>query len=233
MKNKMKRIVASVCVAATAIAICSAGVLALDLGDFSESAQNRTNEIILAEKENRAPVLSFTQEEKNAMIEQRKSVKQEYQGMSDEEFFASIGREDLIEQQKKLQEKIANDKENERFYTDAKQADFLFREEAAKRLECAADLVTRYNYYPDGLDTAKLDSDEDYMLDFIINVCKAYSEHKNDLSSTERSTIETYLNNTYDTVTGWFPQSEKSMDAYEMIEKTIQVQHYSTSVERR
>ena len=108
-----------------------------------------------------------------------------------------------------------------------------FRKDASQRLECAVNLVKRYNYYPDGVDIAKIDSDEDYMLDFVINVCKAYSEHKNELSSTECSTIETYLNKTYDYITGWFPQSEKSMDAYEMIEKTIEVQHYSTSVERR
>lgn len=48
-----------------------------------------------------------------------------------------------------------------------------------------------------------------------------------------QSTIVKFLNDNYNGITLWYPQTDKTMDTYELIEKTIDVEFYNTQVERR
>lgn len=233
MKSKKKGIIMSCIIGVMALSLCSVGVLAMDPGEKTDDILNDP-EYCNALNEGRLPTeIKYSNEEKQQMIEKRKADKIKYGTKTELEIAKEEGREEEYWKAKADEEEFCSTEEGKKWKAEI---DKMYAEQdiiANGQKNAAILLVSNAGYYKDGLDPARIDYDEDYMLDFVITVCKSYSECKKELTSSEITTIESYLNDMYNTITGWFPQSEKSMDAYEMIEKTIEVQYYSTSVERR
>ncbi len=213
-----------------AISACSIGVFAFDKG---ETAHDHYSEVMNTLSKGEVPHIQFTDDEKEEMIRKRKADRMDMSDKTFEELLIERGREDILEEHNREMEKLRSDEEFLKREEENKQERMILENEANERENIAINLVQSSGYYPEGVDKKELERNEDYSLEFICNVCHAYSEHKGELSSGNDAKIVEYLNDCYDEITTWFPQSEKSMETYETIENTIKVRFYSTSVERR
>ena len=210
---------------------------AVETKSLSEMTEEEVKEALA---NNRLPEESYTEEELNSMIEERKENRRKYAGYTEEEMESATRQEAIAsnrleeyERYKAFQESYFSTDEGKKDREEQKKLDEYNKTVLEKQMKSVLKCLQNDGYYTNGLDEQKLKREEDYELEFIRSVCNAYSNNKNNLSDEDKSNIEDYLNNRYDEITSWFPQSNESMDTYELIEKTIEVKFPSTQVERR
>lgn len=230
--------------AVLALSASAVGVMAVNRTDVqsepTDLSAERAKEIDAAIREKRAPILVYSDAEKEEMANERKQERAnnalaKKEGWTFEEQLIQEGRlEELAEYRKFLAETSGTQTdEDKKFAEEQRELAEYHRQEAERILDAAIKLAEDAGYYPEGVDKYKYEADEDYSLDVVCNVCRAYSERKNEMSAGERSTIVKFLNDNYNGITSWYPQTDKTMDTYELIEKTIDVEFYNTQVERR
>lgn len=204
---KIRKSILTVFIAALAVSVCAVGVMASDTGNFNE---------VKSAKE------YLSAEGRTDVIE-----KIELGEMTDEERLVAEG---YSEEAEKLRE--AKEKHQQRYETDEKyrkECDDLkawlnqLDEKAADVDEACERLLKLSGLYSDGVNSVLLKYDKEYLSDYRLNLCFAYSEHKQEISDNDRLLVENCLDNIYNIIVSQNELTKKDAETYKLIEKTINV----------
>lgn len=167
----------------------------------------------------------LSDEEKSSMIEERKEQRRKYGGMTTEEELLAKGEYSMLEEIENAKKEANATEEGREGQKNVEDLLSYYDELDREREKTVFALLKNSEKYPYGYDKDRFVKDEDYYLECICEVCRMFSQEKENLPPDEKNQIEDYLNAAYNDIVHWYPQSEKSKETYELIEDSLNMEY--------